>query len=178
VALAALELGSKAFPVGEDVIREGLRTVFWPGRFEIVRENPTVLLDGAHNGEGVAALAEELERYRQGRSIKLLFASMEDKDWRLMLTTLTRLADEVVLTRVAMERSADPKLLAAHVPEAICHRVIEDARQGLSFLLDKAAPDTLIVVAGSLYLLGEVRPALRKEADITSGGGNRATPTA
>jgi dihydrofolate synthase/folylpolyglutamate synthase len=176
-ALAALELATKAFPLDEDAIRAGLKTVSWPGRFEIVRENPTVVLDGAHNGEGVAALAEELERYREGRAIKLVFASMEDKDWRLMLAMLTKLADEVVLTRVAMERSADPKLLAAYIPDTISHRVIEDSRQAVKFLLNKAGSDALIVIAGSLYLLGEVRP-LFKTADAAAVASNPATPGA
>jgi dihydrofolate synthase / folylpolyglutamate synthase len=161
-ALAALELGSEAFPVSEDVVREGLKTVTWPGRFEIVQKNPTVILDGAHNGEGANALAAEVEEYRQGRKIRLLFASMEDKDWRLMLATFTRCTDEVVLTRVGMERSADPQLLATQLSDKIHYRVIEDARQGLKFLLDSARSGDIILVTGSLYLLGEIRPVLRE----------------
>lgn len=165
VALAALELGSEAFPVSEDVVREGLKTVAWPGRFEIVRENPTVILDGAHNGEGVSALAAEIEEYRQARKIKLLFASMEDKDWRLMLGTLTRFTNEVVLTRVSMERSADPQLLATQLRDNVSYRVIEDPRQGLNFLLGNARPSDIVLVTGSLYLLGEIRPLLRETAE-------------
>ncbi len=165
VALAALELGREAFPVSEDVVREGLKTVAWPGRFEIVRENPTVILDGAHNGEGVSALAAELEEYRQDRKIKLLFASMEDKDWRLMLGTLTRFTDEVVLTRVGMERSAEPQLLATQLRDNVSYRVIEDSRRGLNFLLENALPSDIVLVTGSLYLLGEIRPVLRKKTD-------------
>jgi dihydrofolate synthase / folylpolyglutamate synthase len=176
IALAALELSSKVFAVSGDVVRAGLRTVLWPGRFEIVRKTPTVILDGAHNGEGVAALAEEVEQYRQGRAIKLLFASMEDKDWRLMLSTLARLADEVVLTRVAMERSADPKLLAAQLSDTIRHRVIEDPGQGLKFLLDKSGPRDLILVTGSLYLLGQILPALPDTVDATRAGSNPLHP--
>lgn len=163
-ALAALELGSEAFPVSEDVVREGLKTVSWPGRFEIVRENPTVILDGAHNGEGVSALAAEVEEFRQGRKIKLLFASMEDKDWRLMLGTLTRFTDEVVLTRVSMERSADPQLLATQLRDNVSYRVVEDARRGLNLLLENARPSDIVLVTGSLYLLGEIRPVLRETA--------------
>ncbi|HEX9144580.1 MAG TPA: cyanophycin synthetase, partial [Candidatus Binatia bacterium] len=178
VALAALEVGSQVFAVKEDVVRAGLKTVLWPGRFEIVGENPTVILDGAHNGEGVAALAEEVEQYRQGRAIKLLFASMEDKDWRLMLSTLARLADEVVLTRVAMERSADPKLLDAQLSDTIRHRVIEDPGQGLKFLLDKSGPGDLILVTGSLYLLGQILPALRDAVDATRTGSSPLHPQA
>lgn len=164
-ALAALELGSEVFPVREDVVREGLKTVVWPGRFEIVQENPTVILDGAHNGEGVSALAAEIDEYRQGREIKLLFASMADKDWRLMLATLTRFTDEVVLTRVGMERSADPRLLAAQLGDSVSCRVIEDPRRGLNFLLESARPSDIVLVTGSLYLVGEIRPMLRERAD-------------
>ena len=88
----------------------GLETVRWPGRFEIVQDHPAIVLDGAHNGEGVRALIEELENFREQRRVKLLFASMEDKDWRLMLESLSEVVDEIVLTRVNMGRCADPLL--------------------------------------------------------------------
>ncbi len=174
-ALAALELGSEAFPVGEDVVREGLKTVAWPGRFEIVRETPTVILDGAHNGEGVSALAAEIDDYRQGQKIKLLFASMGDKDWRLMLETLTRFTDEVVLTRVGMERSADPRVMAAHLGDTGSCRVIEDPGRALGVLLESARPSDIVLVAGSLYLLGEIRPMLRQQADAGSASVQSST---
>src|SRR2546422_2340825 len=61
VALASLETARETFPVSEEVLREGLRTVKWPGRFEIMLESPTVILDGAHNGEGVKALVEAVQ---------------------------------------------------------------------------------------------------------------------
>jgi dihydrofolate synthase/folylpolyglutamate synthase len=117
-------------------------------------------LDGAHNGEGVRALVEELEDFREGRRIKLLFASMEDKDWRFMLEKLSEIVDEMVLTRVDMERSADPHQLASHLGEKIRSRVIEDARSAVETVLAGADSDEIILVAGSLYLLGEIRPML------------------
>jgi len=162
VALGALEVAGGAFPVSGALIREGLATVSWPGRFEVMLERPTVVLDGAHNGEGVKALLETIEDFRQGRRIKLLFASMEDKEWRLMLNMLVDVVDEVVLTRVSMERSADPKQLASHVAGRVPHRVMNDARQGLGYLLTSARPEDIVLVAGSLYLLGEVRPVVQE----------------
>jgi len=162
VALGALEVTHGAFPVSGALIREGLATVSWPGRFEVMLERPTVVLDGAHNGEGVKALLETIEDFRQGRRIKLLFASMEDKEWRLMLNILVDRVDEVVLTRVSMERSADPKQLASHVAGRVPHRVMNDARQGLGYLLTSARPEDIVLVAGSLYLLGEVRPVVQE----------------
>ena len=72
VALAALELVSDHFPTSERAVREGLATVRWPGRFEVMFERPTVILDGAHNGEGVKALVDALGDMARGRKVKLL----------------------------------------------------------------------------------------------------------
>ena len=162
LALTALELASEHFPVPEDTLRRGLETVRWPGRLEVMSERPLVILDGAHNPEGVCALAGELLELRRGRKIRLLFATMADKEWQLMLGTLAKLADEMIFTRVAMERSADPELLAKNIPIPVPNRVIQDSQTALAALLDSAQPDDIVVVAGSLYLLGEVRPLLAK----------------
>jgi len=160
VALGALELAGDIFPVREMAVRDGLKNVTWPGRFEVVCQGPIVILDGAHNGEGVKVLAQAIEEFRQGKNVKLLFASMEDKDWRLMLDTLMTVADEMVLTRVDMERSADPRDLASHIAQKVPCQVIEDSRSALRTLFAVAQSDEIIVVAGSLYLLGEIRPTL------------------
>ncbi len=164
VALAILELVKDRFPVNEKNLREGLATVCWPGRLEVMLERPTVILDGAHNSEGINALVDELKTLRQGRRIKLLFAAMADKEWELMLAVLAKAVDEVIFTRVDMDRSADPQRLAEKLKAAIPHRVVRDSRVGVQMLLDEAQADDLVVVAGSLYLLGEVRPMLQRLA--------------
>ena len=160
VALAAGELVRERFPIHEKVIRRGLQTVRWPGRLEIVRQRPTVILDGAHNREGVQALVNELKQLRQGHKIKLLFAVMVDKEWELMVRALASVVDEVVFTQVAMERSADPQQLAQKLDDQVPHRVIRNSRRALETLLNEAGDDEIVVVAGSLYLLGEVCPLL------------------
>jgi len=170
VALGVLELAKGRFPVSETVLRAGLATVVWPGRLERMLERPTVILDGAHNCEGVQALVDELSKLRQGRKIKLLFATMADKEWELMLRTLAKAVDEVVFTRVDMERGAEPERLAEKLDPAIPRRSIRNSRLGLQTLIDEAQPDDLIVVAGSLYLLGEIRPMLQAIAAATAMG--------
>jgi dihydrofolate synthase/folylpolyglutamate synthase len=157
LALCALEAARKDFPVGEPPVRQGLKTVFWPGRLEVVRERPKIILDGAHNGEGVRTLVGEMRALLGAKKAKILFASMADKDWPLMLQELSAVAGEFVLTRVAMERSADPVKMAEAVKD-IPVTVMEEARQGVRLLLEKAAPDDVLLITGSLYLLGEVRP--------------------
>jgi dihydrofolate synthase / folylpolyglutamate synthase len=173
VALCALEVAATQFPVTEDAIREGLRTVAWPGRFEVLGSQPTVVLDGAHNGEGIRALVQEMRDFRGDKKLKLLFAAMQDKDWRLMLDSLTPLVDEIVLTRVAMSRSADPHRLAAELSGKIASRVIESSRSALDWLLDRVDRDDIILVAGSLYLIGEIRPVVQEL--LNSGGLKPAT---
>jgi dihydrofolate synthase/folylpolyglutamate synthase len=162
LAMAGLEIAADDFPVQEGALRAGLKTVRWPGRFEVVQDRATIVLDGAHNGEGVRALIEELKNFREKRRVKLLFACMEDKDWRLMLENLSEVADEIVLTRVNMERCANPHRLASHLGGKVPHQTIDNARLALEHVLDHATSNDLIVVAGSLYLIGEIRTILQQ----------------
>ncbi len=164
LALAGLEIAAREFPVNESALREGLKTVRWPGRFEILRDKPTIVLDGAHNGEGVRALIEELESFREQRTVRLLFAAMEDKDWRLMLEGFSEVVDEIVLTRVNMERCADPFYVASQLSGKIPHRAIGNAPTALEHILDRAESDDIILIAGSLYLIGEMRPLVQEIA--------------
>jgi dihydrofolate synthase/folylpolyglutamate synthase len=128
---------------------------------EVILTDPTVIIDGAHNKEGIDVLSDELRKLRGGRRIRMLFAVMEDKDWRLMLDTLAGVADEIVLTRVTeLERSADPLQLQQQVAGKLQSQVISDPRLAVETLVQSAAPNELIVITGSLYLLGEVRPLL------------------
>jgi dihydrofolate synthase / folylpolyglutamate synthase len=167
VALSALELASGPFSVSERAIREGLRTVRWPGRFEVFGDGPVIVLDGAHNGEGAKALAEVLGDFRRGRKVKFLFASMQDKDWRLILDTLAKVADEFIFARVRMERSADPQQLAAYLSAKVPCRVIEESHAALRAIANGAQADDIVMIAGSLYLLGEIRPLAQ---EIARGG--------
>jgi len=161
VALAALELAGEKFPVREADLRTGLETVRWPGRLEVMHHRPMVILDGAHNSEGVRALVDELRDLSQGRRTKLLFAAMADKEWGIMLRELGAVVDEAIFTRVTMERSAEPEQLAGSF-RAVPHRVIRDPGEGLRTLMQEARSDDVVVVAGSLYLIGEIRPLVQE----------------
>ncbi|MGH7846132.1 MAG: glutamate ligase domain-containing protein, partial [Candidatus Binatia bacterium] len=158
VALATLEAAGSHFPVSEAAVRAGLTQVSWPGRLEVVSGQPRVVLDGAHNEEGILTLVQEMKAALGRRKVKLLFGVMQDKNWDLMLRSLCAIASEVVLTRVPMERSAAPAQLATAIWEETSWSIVESPLQALRFLLNTAKPDDVILVTGSLYLLGEVRP--------------------
>jgi dihydrofolate synthase/folylpolyglutamate synthase len=171
VATAALEVVYDRFPTSELAIRSGLQNVSWPGRIEMILRDPAVIIDGAHNREGIDVLVDELRQLRGGRRLRMLFAVMDDKDWRLMLDTLAGVVDEIVFTRVSqLERSADPVLLQQELAGRLQSQVIPDPRSAVETLVQSAGPNELIVITGSLYLLGEVRPLLATLAQARQSG--------
>ena len=169
-ALAALEVAAEGgVAVEERAIRDGLRTVHWPGRLETVGRKPTILLDGAHNPQAAEALATYLMTLQARRTASgaghliLLVGMMRDKDIEGVLARLTAISgvSRLILTRSAHPRAADPEDLAregAHmgVPIQIGATVSEAFTQARAL----AGPDDTICVTGSLLVVGEVKAIL------------------
>jgi dihydrofolate synthase/folylpolyglutamate synthase len=159
VALLVLALLGGRFAVDGRAVRTGLGTVCWPGRLAVLGTAPLLLVDGAHNPAGVAALAAELPAVVRDRRLVLVFAVMADKAWGAMLEHLLPLAAEVVVTRVG-RRGLDPDRLAAAVGGDIPVRAVHDPRAAVRFALERATPDAAVVVTGSLFLAGEAYAAV------------------
>ena len=158
VALAVMELLSPSFPVTETQLCQGLRQVRWPGRLEVVCQRPLVVLDGAHNPQAIHTLLAELPLLLQGKRVKLLFAAMRDKDWRTMIHLLAPVVDNVVVTRVQQARAEDPALLQEAFAPLHTAQVIGEAQAACRYLMETATGEEAILVAGSLFLVGEVYP--------------------
>jgi len=174
VALAALEvLAQQGITVPESAIRHGLAVVRWPARLEYICLKPDVaslfplgqhrfLIDGAHNPAGVESLASALEKEHQDNGIILIWGSMVDKDAASGLARLAPLCREILLTRVAGERAAEPAALMESMSPAMRTnaRCVVPVAEALRQAVDLAGPQDLVCVAGSLYLAGEVRHLL------------------
>ncbi len=164
--LVALRLTEEAamagLPVQPARVRAAVAGIHWPGRLQWIPGRPRLLLDGAHNPAGARALAEYLRP--RGRFV-LLFGAMADKDLRLLAGLLFPLADEIVLTQVAMERAAPPQVIASRAG-ALAHRAYleTDPARALARARRLAGDRRFVVVAGSLYLVGEVTKQLQTEA--------------
>lgn len=154
-ALAALELVQLRFPVSAAQARQGLLAARWPGRLEVVSQQPLVIIDGAHNPQAMQTLVSELPDLLQGKKVKLLFAVMRDKDWRTMIPLLAPLVSEVVVTRVQQLRAEDPATLFAAFAPFCPVRIVEDAASACRQLLATLAPHEALLIAGSLFLVGE-----------------------
>ncbi|HEX5223006.1 MAG TPA: folylpolyglutamate synthase/dihydrofolate synthase family protein [Verrucomicrobiae bacterium] len=154
LAVATVDVLRSAIPVTDAAIRAGLTRVSWPGRFQVIRQpdGRTMVLDGAHNPDGIKTLAETLQSSFPNLRPTLIVGMLEDKDWRPMCLQLSSLASRVLTVPVSSDRSASGADLAA-----VCREQLPEvtACASLSEALSKTGNDALLVVAGSLYLVGE-----------------------
>jgi len=159
LALGAVELIEDAgFRVEEAAVSAGLKQVRWEGRLEILQRSPMLLVDGAHNPAGVATLRRALQNDFSHRRLILLFGVLGDKDYRAMARRLFPLADRVILTRPNSERALSPeelRLAAGRFHGDI--EVVENPGDALRYALSLAGKKDLVCVAGSLYLVGEIK---------------------
>ncbi len=163
--LAAEELRASDPRFSRRAILRGVAETRWPGRLEAFPvAGKVVWLDGCHNPAGAAAVSA----FFRGRApFDLLFAAMEDKDVAGIASSLLPLARRVVLTAPAVARAASPEslrtILASLRPDA---EVAASPAEGLERILEGDAPEAL--VAGSLYLVGEVRRGLLRRPVLAS----------
>jgi len=159
LAAAALRsLDAAGVRVGEEAIAAGLAGARWPGRLE---EVGGVLLDGAHNPDGAAALATALAALHPGRPVELVFGVLADKDHRGILQALGPAVRRIHLVRPDSPRARDPgtyRDLAASLFDDV--DVHDGCAQAIACARQKARDGALACVAGSLYLVGEARGLL------------------
>jgi dihydrofolate synthase/folylpolyglutamate synthase len=165
-AAAARELGAD-----EPAIRAGLRGARWPGRFQIFRRDPPVILDGAHNPAGARALAASLRAYFPGRPVIFIVGIMADKDAGGILAALRPLAARIILTASGNPRAAAPETLRALLPPEVRVDIARSPRDALAAATPED-PRELVCVAGSLSLIGDVLTAAGDGQDVlfTAGG--------
>lgn len=158
LALAAAEAAhTLGFRVSEEAMERGISAARWPGRMELVEGTPRLLLDGAHNPAGSAALADALADYRY-RRLLLVAGVMADKDAATLLEPLVRQAWRSYCVTPSLERALAgeelARLLTRGGGEAIaCGGVGE----GISAARREASPDDLILITGSLFTVGEAK---------------------
>lgn len=164
VAIAALEaVGNCGVVLDRRAIYQGFAQARWPGRFEIISQAPTIVLDGAHNPDGARALRTVFEEVFPGSETVFVVGVLGDKDYKAMLADFAAVADVMILTTADSPRAADPFLLATEVSgcETI---VIADLKEAISAGVRMAGAGKVMCVCGSLYTVGRARDMLMREA--------------
>ncbi|KIL44571.1 bifunctional folylpolyglutamate synthase/dihydrofolate synthase [Jeotgalibacillus soli] len=143
----------------EDMIRTGMKKALWPGRMEIVNQSPIVVMDGAHNVEGIEALVHTLHRIFPGKKAHILFAAVADKDLSKMVSMLDEAGTSIAFTSFDLPRAAAAEALyeiSSHQQKSIVNW-----QKWVENHLLKDPSDELLVITGSLYFLSSISADLR-----------------
>ena len=160
VALACVE-ALTGFPLSAKELRAGVRDARWPGRMEEFAGEPPVLLDGAHNPAGVQALLSGLAAEYPNRRVHLVFGVFKDKDSEPMMRALFPRAEALYLAPIGNPRSKDPLTYEALARELNGRVSLHPSAEAALAAARASSPNGgLVVVAGSLFLVGQLRKVL------------------
>lgn len=153
VAEALAEFGDV---VGAESIAAGLSRVSWPGRLQVLRRHPLVVVDGAHNGDSAEKLARALPDYFGFNAAILVVGTSRDKDIAGIAEGLRPLSARVIVTRSRNPRAAEPSALAAEFSaRGMKATEAETVESALTLALEEAGPEDLVCVTGSLFVVAE-----------------------
>ncbi|MGI6662294.1 MAG: bifunctional folylpolyglutamate synthase/dihydrofolate synthase [Bacillota bacterium] len=176
VAVAALEFGRPKnrdgrFRLDRSAVRHGIATTQWPGRMEVMSKHPLIILDGAHNPEGAKALRDTLVSFPKKRTVCVV-GILGDKSYKEATSLIAPLCDEVIVTKPDTPRSLDPDLLAAEVKRYLPSVTVEpDLHKALEEALKRTGQEDMLLVSGSLYLVGSARTYISSKLGMTRRSG-------
>lgn len=157
-------LGERGFDLSRHLILSGLRNASNPGRLELWDTNPKILFDGAHNPAAARALRDYLDEFIH-QPITMIFGAMGDKPLNEITSTLLPAAREVILTELDNPRAATLENLKAAAPSGLEQTTVREANsvaEALQIARQVTGPDGLILITGSLYLVGAVQQSIRR----------------
>lgn len=178
VALMALDVLKQYYAVvmDDEDVYQGMLQTKWPGRLEMVHSHPRVLVDGAHNAEGAAALVQAIQTLYPHRKLRLMMGMISTKNHTSYFKHILPIVDTIILTEPDFHKKTDAVKLAeklAAVKQELNSeadiRVEKDWRKALDLLLDLTEEEDLAVATGTLYLISDVRSWLLHQHDSEKG---------
>jgi dihydrofolate synthase/folylpolyglutamate synthase len=154
-------LRARGFTIPDSAITTGISNAIHPGRLEMVSHDPPFLLDGAHNPAGSQALREFLEEFAP-RPLTLVFGAMRDKQLEQIGEILFPMADVLILSTIENPRSASIETLESIATRYATGTIVyaQSSAEALRIATERTPSESLICIAGSLYLIGEIRPLI------------------
>lgn len=162
VVLAVADvLIEKGWNISEQNIRDGLRDVTWPGRFDIVNRDPLFIIDGGHNPQCIDALVKNIQDYLTGRRVIALTGVLADKDYGEMYRPVMPLVEQFVCITPPNPRKLEAAELAKHLSRVGAKAVAcESIEAGVQTAMELAGKDGVVLCFGSLYTIGDIRIAM------------------
>jgi dihydrofolate synthase/folylpolyglutamate synthase len=165
-AFAALQTArAQGLTISDAAIREGFASVVWPGRFELLRQEPPLIVDSAHNRESALRLRQALDDYLPGLPVVLLFGASEDKDVDGMFAELGPRISYVVATQSIHPRAMEAeKLVEVAQHHQMAGEAVLPLEKAVEIALQRAGKDTVVLATGSLFIAGAVREVWHRMA--------------
>ncbi|MDZ7263029.1 MAG: bifunctional folylpolyglutamate synthase/dihydrofolate synthase [candidate division KSB1 bacterium] len=158
LALATIgKLNARFLRVEKQHVYDGLRRVSWPGRLQVIADHPKVILDVAHNPNGIATLTQAVRTIFDYQRLIAVFGVCRDKDYRRMVQGLAAIADSLIAVKAETDRGLSAQTLARVATRYLTS--VHDSQSiddGFRLALTKAKPQDLILVTGSHYVVGRV----------------------
>ena len=143
--------------------KSAVKELYFEGRMEVLQENPLIIVDGAHNYEGIRALKENVERLNL-KDFNLVIGSMKDKDIIDHLEDIIKFSKRVIITKIDYERAMDPEEFANKLKEYSKDIVLTNSvEEACDYIGNKILPEEKIIITGSLYLIGEFKKQLKDD---------------
>lgn len=159
---AAREIDLLGIAVSHENIISGLNNVRWPGRLEILGTSPYIVLDGAHNIDGIWKLRESIEKYFKFRNIYLIFGVLKDKEVEKMAAVISPVAKKIICLSPNNERAENSILLMETVKKYNPNCLREtDYETAFKTALKWSSRKDLILICGSLYMIGDMRKIIK-----------------
>ncbi|MEW6455681.1 MAG: folylpolyglutamate synthase/dihydrofolate synthase family protein [Acidobacteriota bacterium] len=154
------ELRKKGWNISPEQIKNSIENTKWEGRLETINTNPQIILDGAHNPHAIKRLKEYIEE-NIDKKIALIFGAMRDKDIFRMAKLMFPMSERVILTKANTERAAEP-LFIMKISKAKTKNIeiMDNVKLAIEKLTKECSDDFVILITGSLYLVGEAKKAL------------------
>ena len=144
-------------------VKNAVNKLYFEGRMEVISKKPLIIVDGAHNYEGIRALRENLERLNL-KDFNLVIGSMKDKDIIYHLDDIIKFSKRIIITKIDYERAMEPKEFAKKLGEYNKEILItKSVGEVCDFIRDEILPEEKIIITGSLYLIGEFKKHLKDE---------------
>lgn len=160
---AAQILKENGWAVSIENIKNGIYTAKWPARFEILRNNPTVIADGSHNSDGMQAFVQTADKILKGKKVIAVFGMLKDKDYEFCLKELSSICDTVVITEVDNPRKESAENLTECAKKYF--KTVYTERQNdlaVKKALSLVGEDDVIIALGSLYMMNNIKKAVVK----------------
>ena len=151
-------MNKNGFPLTESQIRTGISNTFWAGRMEVCKKQPMVVLDGAHNVDGIRQLSESIETYFKDKKITLILGVLGDKEYEKMAELIMPFASQVVFTEPHSERKLEAQTLAKIVAcKELPFYIEPEVEHAYEKALKITETNGVILCCGSLYMIGALR---------------------